>query len=41
MEVSFTPDSFTAGEILSDTHSIGGRVGPRAGLDAVVERKIP
>jgi hypothetical protein len=31
----------TAREIAPVTHWIGGWVGPRAGLDAVVKRKIP
>jgi hypothetical protein len=35
------PDSFTTGERAPGTHWIGGRVGPRAVLDAVVKRKIP
>jgi hypothetical protein len=29
------------GRFTHDTHWIGVRVGPRAGLDAVVKRKIP
>jgi hypothetical protein len=32
--------SFTPGETDPDTHWIGGWVGTRAGLDAVVKRKI-
>jgi hypothetical protein len=28
------PDRFTSGERATDIHWIGGRVGPRAGLDA-------
>jgi len=32
------PGRFTAGEIAPGIHCIGGRVGPRAGLDAVVKR---
>jgi hypothetical protein len=39
--VSFTPRSLYPTEMFPDTHWIGGWVGPRAGLDAVVERKIP
>jgi hypothetical protein len=35
------PDSFTPRERASGTHWIGGWVGPRALLDAVVKRKIP
>jgi len=34
------PGRFTPGGA-PDTHRIGGRVGPRAVLDAVVKRKIP
>jgi hypothetical protein len=33
--------SFTPRERVSGAHWIGGWVGPRAGLDAVVKRKIP
>jgi hypothetical protein len=32
---------FTSREIAPDTNWVGGWVGPRAVLDAVVERKIP
>jgi hypothetical protein len=35
------PDRFTPRERASFTHWIGGWVGPRAVLDAVVNRKIP
>jgi hypothetical protein len=35
------PGRFTPRERAAGTHWIGGWVGPRAGLDAVVERKIP
>jgi hypothetical protein len=35
------PARFTPGETAPDTHCIGGWVGPRAVLDAVVKRKIP
>jgi len=35
------PGRFTAGEIASGTHWIGGLVGPRAGLDAVAWRRLP
>jgi hypothetical protein len=35
------PGCFTPRERDSGTHWIGGWVGPRAGLDAVVKRKIP
>jgi hypothetical protein len=35
------PGRFTPRERTADTHWIGGRVGPRAVLDAVVKRKIP
>jgi hypothetical protein len=35
------PGRFTLRERTPDTHWIGGYVGPRAGLDAVVRRKIP
>jgi hypothetical protein len=35
------PGRFTPRERTPDTHWIGGWVGPRAGLDAVVKRKIP
>jgi hypothetical protein len=31
---------FTSGEKTSGTHSIGGCVGPRTGLDAVEKRKF-
>jgi hypothetical protein len=34
------PDRFIPGERAPDTHWIGGWMGPRAGLDAVVERKF-
>jgi hypothetical protein len=34
------PGRFTPRERASSTHWIGGWVGPRAGLDAVVKRKI-
>jgi hypothetical protein len=33
--------SFTPGEEAPGTHLTGGREGPRAGLDAVVQRRIP
>jgi hypothetical protein len=33
------PDRYTPGESDTGTHWIGGRVGPRAGLDAVEKRK--
>jgi hypothetical protein len=39
--VSFTPRPLYPGERASDTHWIGGWVGPRAVLDAAVKRKIP
>jgi hypothetical protein len=35
------PDRFTRRERAPSTHFIGGWVGPRAVLDAVVKRKIP
>jgi hypothetical protein len=35
------PGHFTPREIAPGTHWIGGCVGPRAVLDAVVKRKIP
>jgi hypothetical protein len=35
------PDRFTPRERAPGTHWIGGWVGPRAVLDAVVKRKIP
>jgi hypothetical protein len=35
------PGRFTSREIAAGIHWIGGWVGPRAGLDAVVNRKIP
>jgi hypothetical protein len=35
------PGCFTPRERAPDTHWIGGWVGPRAVLDAVVKRKIP
>jgi hypothetical protein len=35
------PGRFTPGEKASSTHWIGGWVGPRAVLDAVMKRKIP
>jgi hypothetical protein len=35
------PSHFTPRETAPGTHWIGGWVGPRAGLDAVVKRKIP
>jgi hypothetical protein len=35
------PGRFTPKERTPATHWIGGWVGPRAGLDAVVKRKIP
>jgi hypothetical protein len=34
------PGRFTPGERTHGPHSIGGWVGPRAGLDAMEERKI-
>jgi hypothetical protein len=33
------PSRFTPGEGTSDTHKMGGWVGPRAGLDAVTKRE--
>jgi hypothetical protein len=39
--VSFMPVRFTTGDRAPVTHWIGGWVGPRAGLDAVDNRKIP
>jgi len=41
MEVSEQLHSFTPRQRAPPTHWIGGWVGPRAGLDAVVKRKIP
>jgi hypothetical protein len=38
--VSFTPGRFAPRERAPGTHWIGGWVGPRAGLDAVVKRKF-
>jgi hypothetical protein len=35
------PGRFNPGERALGTHSMGGWVGPRAGLDADVKRKIP
>jgi hypothetical protein len=35
------PGRFTPKETAPDTHWIGGWVGPRTVLDAVVKRKIP
>jgi hypothetical protein len=35
------PAAFPPRERVPDDHWIGGWVGPRAGLDAVVKRKIP
>jgi hypothetical protein len=35
------PGRFTPGERANGTHWIGGWVGPRAGLDAVLKEKIP
>jgi hypothetical protein len=35
------PGQFTPRERVPGTHRIGGSLGPRAGLDAVVKRKIP
>jgi hypothetical protein len=35
------PGRFTLGERTSGTHFIGGWASPRAGLDAVMKRKIP
>jgi hypothetical protein len=35
------PDRFTLKERTPGTHWIGGWVGPRAGLDTEVRRKIP
>jgi hypothetical protein len=35
------PGRFTLRELGPGTHWIGGWVGPRAGLDVVVKRKIP
>jgi hypothetical protein len=35
------PGSFTSREKAPDTHRIGGCVGPRAVLDAMLKRKIP
>jgi hypothetical protein len=35
------PGRFTPREEAPGSHWIGGWVGPRAGLDAVVKRKIP
>jgi hypothetical protein len=39
--ISFTPRRFTFRESAPGIHWIGGWVGPRAGLDAVMKRKIP
>jgi hypothetical protein len=39
--VSFTPGCFTPSKRTPGTHWIGGWVGSRASLDAVVKRKIP
>jgi len=39
--VSFTPRPLYYWERTPDTHRKGGWVGPRAGLDAMVKRKIP
>jgi hypothetical protein len=39
--VSFTPRPLYPSERAPGTHWIGGWVGPRAVLDAVVKRKIP
>jgi hypothetical protein len=44
MEVSgqiSRPDSFTPGIKAPGTHSIGGWVGPSAGLNAVAKKNIP
>jgi hypothetical protein len=41
MEVSFTLGRFTPPGKTHGTHSIEGWVGPTAGLDAVMKRKIP
>jgi hypothetical protein len=44
MEVSgelLAPAAFTPRKEAPGTHWIGSLVGPRAGLDAVVKRKIP
>jgi hypothetical protein len=38
---SFTPRPLYSKERDPGTHSVGGSVGPRAVLDAVVKRKIP
>jgi hypothetical protein len=35
------PGRFTPRETAPGTHSIGGKLGPRAGLDAVAKGKIP
>jgi len=35
------PGRFTPRERATDIHWIGGWVGPRAGLEAVVKRKLP
>jgi hypothetical protein len=35
------PEHFTPKERAPSTHWIGGWVGPRAGMDIVVNRKIP
>jgi hypothetical protein len=35
------PGQFTSKEKAPGTHWIGGWVGPRAGLEAVVKKKIP
>jgi hypothetical protein len=39
--VSFTPGHFTPRERAPGTHWIGSWMGPRAGLDTVLKRKIP
>jgi hypothetical protein len=39
--VSFTPLPLYSQGKAPDTHLIGGWVGPRAGLDVLVRRKIP
>jgi hypothetical protein len=38
--VGIRPDRFTSRERAPGTHCVGGWVGPRAGLDAVVEEKF-
>jgi hypothetical protein len=35
------PCPFNLGETITRTHGIGGWVAPKAGLDAMVNRKIP